>query len=81
MSDTTPVLPDENPIEALIPAKTRPYIYAVFGLVGIILGAISVGLLAHGKLPEWAAIATVVYNFLAPFFSALATAHVNKVTT
>lgn len=48
-----------------IPEKYRGVAYAVFGVVGVVLGATGVGFAAaSAALPTWYVVATAVYAFL-----------------
>lgn len=48
-----------------IPEKYRNIFYAVFGLLGVVLGATAVGFAAAGvAIPVWFKVATAVYAFL-----------------
>jgi hypothetical protein len=83
MSETIvqPETPNENPLaDAILNAKTRSVVYALFGMIGLVLGAIAIALIAVDKAPQWYVITAAVYNFLSPFFSGLARSNVNKVT-
>lgn len=78
MSSIKPNQPSSsNPLYDLIPATQRKRVYAIFGLIGLILGAIVVGWTAvkHGDIPDWVTISVVVYNFLGVPFGALAAAN------
>jgi len=48
-----------------IPEKYRGLFYALFGVAGVLLGAIAVGFAAAGvAIPVWFKVATAVYAFL-----------------
>ena len=51
-----------NPLTGILPAKARKYVYAVYALVGVALGAIQVG---YGVTePQWLTVSLAVYAFL-----------------
>ena len=48
-----------------IPEKYRDIFYIVFGVVGVLLGAIAVGFVTAGAaIPVWLKVASAVYGFL-----------------
>lgn len=61
----------------LVPVKHRKRVYAGFGAVGAILGILTAAFAAvtEDMPPSWLVGAIVVYTFITPFFSALATAN------
>lgn len=73
----TPNQPSTNFLEDLIPSASRKRVYALFGLVGFLLAAIMVAMMAVTEElpPVWLIVSVTVYNFSTPFFSALATAN------
>lgn len=73
----TPTPATSNPLYDLIPAKSRRTTYAIFALVGLIMGAVQVGFFAvDPDLPTWLNVTIIVYNFLALPFGALAASNV-----
>jgi uncharacterized membrane protein YhhN len=82
MSALVPVPSSSNPLTDIVPASQRRRVYAIFGLVGLIAGAVQIAFLAiDPDLPLWLNISIAVYNFLALPMSALATSNavpVNK---
>jgi hypothetical protein len=77
MSLPQPNQPRTNFLEDLIPATQRKRVYALYGLVGFLLGALALAYAAVSQElpPTWVIISVVIYNFASPFFSALATAN------
>lgn len=61
----------------LVPAAQRKRVYAAYGLVGFLIGALTAGFAAVNQAmpPNWLVIALVVYTFSGPAFSALAGAN------
>ena len=48
-----------------IPEKYRGLIYSLFGVVGVVLGALAVGFVTAGAgIPTWLQVASAVYAFL-----------------
>ena len=41
-----------NPLTDIIPAKARKYVYAVFALAGIVIGALAIAGVDVGKAPD-----------------------------
>lgn len=73
----TPTPATSNPLYDLIPAKSRRTTYAVFGLLGLILGAVQIAFLAvDPNLPTALNVCILVYNFFALPFGALAASNV-----
>lgn len=65
--------------EVAIPAKVRLYLYLVFAVVGLGLGATAVGFsTAEHSQPTWLKVAQAVLNFVAAGFGYTAATHVNK---
>jgi protein-S-isoprenylcysteine O-methyltransferase Ste14 len=62
-------------LEDLLNPKQRKVFYAVFGLVGVLLGALAVGFAAAATVPVWLTTATAVYAFLGGAFGATAQAN------
>ena len=79
MSKSTTYSPggSSNFLVDLIPAHQRKQVYAVFGLIGALLALVTTVMAAitQSVPPEWLIGLTVGYNFLTPFFSALASAN------
>jgi len=77
-SNLVPIQPPENILTDLVPVNKRKRVYAAFGLVGFLIGALVVGFFAaKGEvsaeaLPTWLVVAIAVYGFATPFFSKLA---------
>lgn len=63
-------------LEDLLTPKQRKIFYAVFGLIGVALGATAVGFATAATVPVWLTTATAVYAFLGGAFGATATANV-----
>ena len=77
-NNLVPIQPSEGLLTDLVPVTHRKRVYALFGLVGLLLGATFVGFLAANDMkleaiPQWLTVAVAVYLFLTPFFSKLAT--------
>ena len=54
-----------NPLEDIVPAETRKKAYAVYALIGVVLGAIQVGYgAASAGQPTWLGVSLAVYSFL-----------------
>lgn len=64
-----------NALLDILPAEGRKYLYAVYGLVGLILGGTQVGFLAAGDQPLWLTIALAVYGFVGTGIGATASAN------
>lgn len=76
-TNVVPIQPSEGFLTDLVPVTQRKRVYALFGLVGFILGCIFVGFLAAVRgniedIPSWIIVANAVYLFATPFFSKLA---------
>lgn len=41
-----------NPLTDIIPAKARKYIYALFALAGVVIGALAIAGVDVGKAPD-----------------------------
>lgn len=76
----TPQNPSNGFMTDLIPPGKRKIAYALFGLVGFLLGALVVAYASINQElpPTWLIVATAVYNFSVPFFSALAGGNVSS---
>lgn len=48
----------------ILPAATRKRVYAVYALVGVVLGAVQVAYLNLAGQPQWLTVALAVYGFL-----------------
>lgn len=60
-----------------IPAKARTYVYAIFGLVSLAVGAVQVGYAAIGDgQPDWLTVALAVVPFLGAGIGYTAATHV-----
>lgn len=54
-----------NPLADILPPATRKKLYAVYALIGVVLGAIQVGYgAASAGQPTWLGVALAVYSFL-----------------
>lgn len=63
-------------MQDLIPPKVRKPLYAVYASIGVILGAIQVGIAAAEAVqPVWLTVAFAVFAFLGGAFGFTATAH------
>ena len=68
-----------NVLIEIIPPKGRKYLYALYALVGLVLGCIQV---AYGVTePEWVTVALAVYGFVGTAFGSVAAANVNPPPT
>ena len=64
-----------------IPPKVRLYLYLVFAVIGLGLGAAAVGFsTADVSQPTWLKVAQAVLNFVAAGFGYTAATHVNQPT-
>lgn len=61
----------------IIPAELRKPIYAVYAVIGVVLGALQVALEPD---PAWLITALAVYTFLGGAIGALASANTNSLT-
>ena len=41
-----------NPLQDIIPAKARKYVYAVYALAGVVIGALAIAGVDVGKAPD-----------------------------
>ena len=63
----------------LIPPNVRRWVYAIYGLVGLILGAISAAYGALGdSAPDWLRIVLAVYAFVGTAIGATAGSNVSQ---
>ncbi|MBF0809370.1 hypothetical protein E4U03_12260 [Rothia nasimurium] len=61
----TPLADTGGAVSELIPAHTRRWVYALYALGSVVLGAIQVGYSAGGFThPVWLTVATAVWVFL-----------------
>lgn len=66
----------------LIPAKGRAILYALYQILGVVVGSIAVAFLAINRQnPEWFAVAIAVYGYLGGVFGKLAGDNTPTVTT
>lgn len=57
----------------LLPVKGRAILYAIYQVLGVVVGSIAVAFLAINRQnPEWFAIAIAVYGYLGGVFGKLA---------
>jgi len=54
-----------NPLTDIIPAKARKYIYALFALAGVIIGALAIAGVDVGKAPDVLAYIGIALGFTA----------------
>lgn len=63
-------------LKDILPPEKRKLFYAIFALVGVVLGATTVGFTAAGvAVPAAVKVALAVYGFLGGAFGATATAN------
>lgn len=64
-----------NALLDIIPAEGRKYVYAVYALIGLVLGATQVGFLAAGDQPLWLTVSLAVFGFVGTAIGATASAN------
>lgn len=80
MSSLVPTPSSSNPLTDIVPASQRRRVYAIFGLIGLIAGAVQIAFLAMDpNLPLWLNITIAVYNFLALPMGALASSNATPI--
>jgi hypothetical protein len=56
----------------ILPAAARKKVYAIYALVGVVLGALQVAYLNIAGQPQWLTVALAVYGFLGTALGATA---------
>lgn len=62
----------------ILPANARKTLYAVYALVGVVLGAIQVAYLNIDGQPEWLTVALAVFGFLGTALGATAASNITE---
>lgn len=66
-----------NPLKDVLPPRARFWVYVAYGIVGVLIGAIQVGVAAAEQdQPMWLTVALAVYAFLGGPLGATASGNV-----